>query len=165
MDILYQEDYPVVIREFLGKDIYVICSSCGEKAVVKVAQRQKNDTAPAVEMRCTACDCEKSLMHKPGIVIYTSEPGMIKGRYAIVGANIDPYFHMPLWLTIPCGDQLLWAYNYDHLNFIQQELQRQLTPEEENDEPETRTVRLPGWMHTTHDTELILNCIARLKAR
>ncbi len=84
-------------HEFLVK-----CPRCLQCAYVK---DQGRDVSPHIILRCPSCSYSRQRQHQGGEVV--------------IGAAVDWYFHLPLWLQTPCCGKNLWAYNYEHLTFIE----------------------------------------------
>ncbi len=83
------------------------------------------------------------------------------------GAPVDPYFHYPLWLQIPCCGDILWAYNARHLAFIAAFVQatlRERQPDEQNNGSNCSLAsRLPRWLQSRKNRDAILKAIATLQ--
>lgn len=80
---------------------------------------------------------------------------------------VDPYFHYPLWLQIPCCGNILWAYNARHLAFIEDFVQatlRERQPDEQNSgSNRSLASRLPRWLQSRKNRDAILKAIATLQ--
>jgi hypothetical protein len=76
----------------------------------------------------------------------------------------DWYFHRPLWLQAGCCGELLWAFNRDHLEymegFVGAGLREEAFPMYTNS---TMMSRLPRWMKLARNREEVLGCIRKLK--
>ena len=154
-----KDGYQKQVYDFI-KDIYVVCPSCSRQAIVKTSQLsigKKNDHD--IKLICTKCGYNKHLAEKPDSVLHSSPYKIITGKYVIIGGAIDPYFHLPLWLTINCCDNLLWAYNYEHLD-----LEAKLR-ERNNQEMSNKSLgsRLPKWMTSKKNREAILRGLTQLQ--
>jgi hypothetical protein len=82
-----------------------------------------------------------------------------------IGGATDWYFHHPLWLQTPCCGHVLWAYNAEHLTFLETHIQAKLR--ERQSSPQTNHVlasRLPLWMMRGRNRNDVLKAITRLKA-
>lgn len=72
----------------------------------------------------------------------------------------DWYFHRPLWLQTPCCGHILWAYNVEHLDFLERYVRAELRV----DGPLRRlTSRLPTWIKQAKNREEILHGCAMLR--
>jgi len=160
-----KESYQKRIDDFI-EDMYVICPSCSCKAIIKIpgtaSIHKKNEQE--IKLICTACGYNKKLAEKPDTILHKTSNKTISGKIIIIGAAVDPYFHLPLWLTTECCDHMLWAYSYNHLNFLQMHVEAKLR------ERDTRQMmnkslgsRLPKWMTGKKNRETILKAIEQLK--
>lgn len=159
-----KNSYQTYISDFI-KDILVVCPGCSDKAIVKKAENHSEKTAKVV---CAKCGFNKVLADKPSAVLYTSNKNVIKGSYMLVGASVDPFFNYPLWLMEYVGEELLWAYNYEHLEFLRQHVEAKLR-ERNDQEPfymnQSLGSRLPKWMTSKNNRDAVLKAIERLKKK
>ena len=78
----------------------------------------------------------------------------------------DPYFHQPLWLKSDCGENTLWAYNYEHLDFLERHVEAKLRERNiESIENKSLGSRLPKWITSKKNRELVLKTIKQLKEK
>lgn len=82
------------------------------------------------------------------------------------GGPLDWYFGLPLWLQTPCRGNILWAFNEEHLDF----LERYVTATQRikfnaKGQPRNGTMasRLPLWMKSAKNRDEVIKSIARLK--
>jgi len=104
---------------------------------------------------------------KRGVLTSSRASTWPRGQYA-VGDAADPYFHLPLWLRVACGNEVLWAYNERHLAFIEDYVRaenRRRTPTLPGG-PRNSLLesRLPRWMKLARNRAAVLASIAKLKA-
>jgi hypothetical protein len=95
------------------------------------------------------------------------------GRSAVIGADTDWYFGLPLWLQTPCCGETLWAYNTEHLDFLEQYVAATLRERTRRDgtplrEPRTArngsiASRLPAWIKSAKNREAVLKGIGKLR--
>lgn len=159
-----QGGYEKQLSDFT-KVVLVVCPSCGAKAIVKSEGSTPNKSNEAnIRMVCTSCGYNKSLNEKPDVIFHQSSSKTIKGKIMITGAAIDPYFHLPLWLTCNCCDNLLWAYNQEHLDFLEQHVSAKLR-ERNIDEISNKAIasRLPKWMTSKKNRDTVLKTITNMK--
>ena len=161
-----KDTYLKQVYDFI-KDILVVCPSCSGKAIVKASELPfKNLNEPDVKLICTGCGHSKKLDEKPDVVLFSDSTKTIPGRYMIIGGAIDPYFRLPLWLTINCCDNTLWAYNLEHLEFLKQYVAAGLR--ERNTQVKANKSlgsRLPKWMTAAKNRETVLKAIDLLKKK
>ena len=161
-----KDTYQKQVYDFI-KDIYVICPSCGGQAIIRSPEfsfRQRDEHT--IKLVCTKCGHNKRLDEKGTSVLSVSSNKVITGRYLVIGGPIDPYFHLPLWLTIKCCDNLLWAYNYEHLDFLRLHVEAKLR-ERNTREMANKSLgsRLPKWMTSKKNREIVIKCIDELKQK
>jgi len=147
--------------------IYVVCPKCNRQAMVRSKGSFPNFKENETKLICTHCGFNKYYAETPKDT-WTSERSGIeyKTRNLIVGSNIDPYFRLPLWLQAETPDGLLWAYNYEHLTFIENHVKAELRNREKS-LMYNRSLgsRLPKWMTSKKNRQEILRVIEKLKSK
>jgi hypothetical protein len=91
------------------------------------------------------------------------KPGQIA-----IGDAVDWYFHLPLWLQIPCCGETLWAYNPAHLAYIEDYVQATLRERQKDQHGwSNRSLRsrLPKWMQGAKNRTVVLECVEKLKQK
>src|SRR5713226_1184834 len=90
------------IYEFAHKFL-VHCPQCENCA--RVVPKNNEDTNYFAPRRliCTKCGYVKDWAEKS----------------ISIGGETDWYFCLPLWLQTPCCGKTLWAYNKEHLDFLE----------------------------------------------
>ena len=73
----------------------------------------------------------------------------------------DPYFGSSLWLQTSCCGEVLWAFNKEHLDFLEEFVGAGLREAYPNG---TMASRLPEWMKRAKNREDVLKCIRKLRA-
>jgi hypothetical protein len=140
-----------LIYEF-GDEFLVVCPRCSGKArvfPVEIGSEKLNEKlfAPR-KLVCFAC----------------LQRDEWKGRQIGLGASIDWYFRLPLWLEISCCGETLWAYNQKHLEFIENYVAAKIrvrTPKKNK----SLASRLPSWIKQAKNRAEILKGIAKLKEK
>lgn len=103
--------------------------------------------------------------HRFGAGTGDSLDGMV-----VLGAPIDPYFHCDLWLRVTCAGELLWAYNDDHVAFLQAYVAaplRERTRDSEREHGDRNRLlesRLPRWMIAAKNRNAVLQGLSKLAA-
>lgn len=146
------QDSGKTIYDF-GAELLVHCPRCGQRAKVApvAATAESGATALFSPHRCVCPAC--------GFIQEWGGKSLSIGRDAL-----DWYFGLPLWLQTPCCGHILWAYNAEHLAFL--EAYVQATPREQRAVPNRNralTSRLPLWMKRRQNRADVLKGIARLK--
>jgi hypothetical protein len=150
MPIRIKDSYQKSIFDF-ADEILVVCPECAKQALV---------TGRDYKLTCGQCGRGKYLREKPYGILFSSNARKFAGRYVLIGAPVDPFFHLPLWLRAPCCGHTLWAYNYRHLAFLRSHVEAQLR--ERAGQPKRNASlgsRLPGWMTTAKNRTKVLKCI------
>lgn len=151
----------------LIKDIYVVCPNCSEKGIVKTDEKIFRDIDEnKIRLICLKCGYNKQLNEiSTGIGHFPKNENLIS-RYFVIGNMNDPYFHQPLWLKIKCGENTLWAYNYEHLDFLEKHVEAKLRERNiENIENKSLGSRLPKWITSKKNRELVLKTIKQLREK
>lgn len=161
-----KDTYQKQIYDFI-KDILVVCPTCSKSAIVRTSKQPIiNLNEKEIKVVCTHCGLNKRLEEKPSAILFSSSDKTTTGNYIIIGAAVDPYFHLPLWLTTNCCDNILWAYNHEHLKFIEQHVDAKLR-ERNTAEMKNNSIgsRLPRWMTATKNRETVLKAIKQLQQK
>lgn len=147
--------YRARLYDFI-KDLLVVCPNCSGKALVKTgAYTFSQIEATDIRVVCSACGYCKILER-----LHT------RNQYFIVGAPVDPFFHLPLWLKIEVGNQLLWAYNPEHLEFLAAHVGAKLR-ERNGFKYQVKSIgaKLPRWMSSKNNREQVLRAIEKLREK
>lgn len=159
-----KEAYQKKISDFV-KEVFVVCPSCASKALVKgPGNPYRVEDESKVTLTCTSCGYNRRLSEKPDHYIFRSSRKVYTGKYTCIGGSYDPYFHLPVWLKIDCGNHLLWSYNYDHLSFLENHIASVLR-ERNGIEKSNKSIgsRLPRWMTSAKNRKEVLKCLEKLK--
>ena len=147
------------VDEFL-----VVCPCCGGKAVVKAS----TDEIPP-RLTCLPCGLARDWESaSPGVLTSHSSGTWPAGQYAL-GDAADAYFHLPLWLQVPCGGNTLWAYNARHVAFLREYVastQRRRSPRADSGPLNTRLAsRLPRGIKLAKNRDTVLRAISKLEEK
>ncbi len=130
----------------------VKCPHCNSLAIVTRSDRSKKDIFAARKFSCKICGAAKDNSNRN--IISISE-------------NKDPYFNYSLWLSAPCSNNILWAYNLEHLNFIEEFVRGKLreTPPDPIYGYSNQSLfsRLPKWIQSRKNRDKILKVIEKMK--
>jgi hypothetical protein len=132
-------------------DVFLVrCPRCQRRAsVVRAAPVESHAIVGPRRCACTHC-------------------GYIQDRTvgsAVIGGPCDWFFGLPLWLQTPCCGHTLWAYNEDHLAFL--ECFVAATVRERMPGPignRSLASRLPRWMQASTNRAEVLRGLERLRA-
>lgn len=147
------------VDEFL-----VVCPRCAEQAIVKAS----TDANPP-RLTCSSCGLSRDWgVSSRGVLISPSAANWPKGQYAL-GDVADPYFHLPLWLRVPCGTNTLWAYNKRHLAVLREyveSIDRRKPPRSPVDPRNSLLASsLPKWIKLAKNREAVLRAISSLNEK
>jgi hypothetical protein len=137
------------IYEF-GEEFLVVCPKCGSMAKVTsgetASEKINNQLFAPRKVMCLSCVFRDTW----------------SGKQLSVGGNFDWYFKLPLWLQISCCGETLWAYNYRHLQFLEDYVAAKLRERKPNSTRSTAS-RLPQWIKSAKNREEVLKAIGKLK--
>lgn len=152
---------PVTIWDFVD-EFLVVCPRCSGCAVVRAGTSSR----PA---RCTCSSCGHSQVSKVAsrdVLFSRSASGWPEGQFAI-GDAADAYFHLPLWLQVPCLGHTLWAYNERHVAFLRDYVAAtdRRSPHRSASDPLNTLLasRLPKWMQLAKHRPAVLRELSKLE--
>ncbi len=109
-------------------------------------------------------DTNKLFQPRKAICIHCGFAKKWNGDKISAGEPYDWYFGFPLWLQISCRDEILWALNADHLDFLEDYVsakQREQLPNKNR----SLISRLPVWVKSAKNRGEILKCIQKLREK
>ncbi len=163
MNQRFEEDFKS-IRHF-GRNFLVECPSCFERAMVI---NRNEEGAPQVTFSCGHCGHSRAWESKK-VLSYSIRSQQPEAGLLCIGGPFDWYFHLPLWLRVSCCGETLWAYNAEHLNYLEEyvgaKLRERMKDQRFGWSNRSLPSRLPVWMKSAKNREEILKCIAKLKSR
>ncbi|MEZ4775383.1 MAG: TFIIB-type zinc ribbon-containing protein [Bacteroidia bacterium] len=154
--------YRVQIYEFV-KDILVVCPNCEGKALVKTGDfHLPKYEVNEVKVVCADCSFNKTMKN----VVKRRDEKQKRGNILIFGAPIDPFFHLPVWLSTEFSGETLWAYNLEHLDFLAAHVGAKLR-ERNGFRFNVKSVgaRLPRWMTAAKNRDAVLKAIEKLREK
>ncbi|MBW8485807.1 hypothetical protein [Actinomadura parmotrematis] len=132
--------------------VLVRCPGCGGCAVVLVrpdaSERLWIDRVTRYPRR----------LHCPGCGLFRETDS----APLVIGAPVDPYFRLPLWLRAPCRGHELWAYNLDHLALLEDYVAARLR--ERGPYAQSMLAKLPAWVKSGQRRDEIVRAVGRLRA-
>jgi ribosomal protein S27AE len=124
------------------------CPTCGYQPLcAKIQPKVKNIPPKTQSVTCPNCK-QQALLNVHS--------------YTHLGAPIDPYFGLPLWLQTQCCGNVLWAYNEQHLSMLQSYIRSRLR-DGRNRSKWSIISRLPRWMTSAKNRDTVLNCFDKLE--
>lgn len=88
------------------------------------------------------------------------------------GRGSDWFFGLPLWLEIACCSNTLWAYNAEHLNYLEEFVRAKIRETDiaarkqassQANVNRTLASKLPRWIKSAKNRDEILHCIEKLR--
>lgn len=128
-------------------EVIVVCPQCKEKAVSYVDYNSQQ-----ARLFCSDCGYNKTVSTEVRVF-------GIKGHWQLPA---NRYFGAELWLKHPFKNDVFWAYNYEHLNYLEQYISATLR--EHRDRTHfTLLEKLPKFYHEAKNRSGILKVISKLK--
>lgn len=137
----------------------VACPRCSSRALVRMLERPTATTLSAhpARLTCSQCGLTRTQRLAPSAL----------WSYALRSDGRDPYFQLPLWLQTPTRHGLVFAYNAAHLEALETYIGAQLRERSANPllrwHNRTMASRLPRWMKSAHNRDVMLAALARLR--
>lgn len=142
------------LHDFLGEAL-VVCPKCDHAARTRANDPASTDGRTSRRLTCDHCGLTRSLVDGS-----TRRP-----RRPI--AVVDSFFGLPLWLQAPCCGEVLWAYNTEHLAFLEAFVGARLRERRRSSKygwsNRALVSRLPAWLKSRKDRADVLACIDRLR--
>jgi len=129
------------------------CSNCG--ADIKLKLPYVNEMKKSMSVKCPSCGVTRD---------YEPDNTIIEKYFKYKGQPMDPYFHLPLWLTGNVKGNTLWAYNYEHLNYIKEYISADIR-ESDGKVQWTLLRELPEWVKSSKNRSAVLKAIGRLEKK
>ncbi|WP_312190339.1 hypothetical protein [Sphingobacterium sp.] len=142
------QDQNKVVSDFYH-EVWVVCQACGKKAVAKADYNAKQ-----ASLYCDYCGYHK----RATTDIYFFG---IKS-HAMTAAHF--YFKATLWLQHPFKSDVFWAYNGEHLNYLEDYIGAKLR-EHKDREHFTLLEKLPKFYHEAKNRKALLAIINRLRKK
>lgn len=159
--------YRTYLSNFITK-VIVVCPKCSGRATVHADEFSFQNRERTIKVTCSTCGFNKVLDIFPTRVSFSAGNRKIaRDQFVmIIGAPIDPFFHLPLWMQENVNGNVLWAYNSDHLAFIRSFVEAKLR-ERNGQELSNQALgsRLPKWMTSKSNREAVLRAIERIKLK
>ena len=139
------EDENLTLSDFY-KEVWVVCQSCTEKAVATV-----NFDLKSARIFCLNC-------------AFNKEISTLLRKNSSIEMAAHHYFNAELWLQLPFKNEIFWAYNDQHLLYLENYISAKLR------EHKVRThftllEKLPKFYHESKNRESLLKLIYKLKAK
>lgn len=135
-------------------EILVKCPQCEGRAVVRKQDPELADFFAPRRVSCGGCGFSQDIVKRGIIHTWTA---------------VDDFFGFPLWLQAPCCGHVLWAYNLQHLQFLQDFVQAKIRERRipglvrSGRVNSTLASRFPRWIKDAGNREQILKAIERIR--
>ena len=127
------------------ENVWVACTSCGKKAMAKVNVQTKT-----ARLFCVHCGYNKE-----------TTTAIINGNFEMPA---NQYFNAELWLQAPFKNDIFWAYNDKHLEYLERYIAATLR-EHKDRTHFTLLEKLPKFYHEAKNRDGLLKIIAKLKCK
>lgn len=121
--------------------------------------------------RCRARAFVQGMINGPPARLICEACGLAKvkeGGGAAVGGPYDWFFHLPVWLQVPCAGHTLWAYNLRHVEFLESYVAAKLRLRDREvatiDVNKRLASRLPQWMTAGKNRTEIVHALTKLRS-
>lgn len=139
------QDENLILSNFY-QEVWVVCPSCAKKAIAKT-----NFEAKTARLFCVHCGYNKE----------TTTALVPKGTVEMAA---NWYFNVELWLKAPFKNDIFWAYNGKHLDYLERYISASLR-EHKDRTHFTLLEKLPKFYHEAKNREGLLKIIAKLKIK
>lgn len=133
-------------RSDFYKEVCVVCLSCAKKAIATV-----NFEVKTARLLCANCG-------------YNKETTTSIYRYSTTELPANSYFKVELWLSAPFKNDVFWAYNYNHLDYLERYIFATIR-EHKDRTGFTLLEKLPKFYHEAKNREALLKIIIKLKTK
>ncbi len=129
------------------QEVLVVCTQCAKKAIVKVNYEEEK-----VRLFCENCGYNKE---RPTTLTVFA----VSGNWKLPAHQ---YFGTALWLQHSFKTEVFWAYNYEHLSYLENYIAAELR-EHKYRSHFTLLEKLPKFYHEAKNRESLLKIIKKLK--
>ncbi|MEL7118315.1 MAG: hypothetical protein AAFO07_02710 [Bacteroidota bacterium] len=149
------------LTEFID-EIMVICPQCQDRAVVISDKSNRRNT----RLSCMNCGLTKKWNGNPSTYYISKKE--YKNFGILLGHPFDCYFNLPLWYTVDVKGHTLFAYNLNHLDFLEQFISSTVRNRSKTTygwSNKSLESRLPKWIQSAKNRNLLLRKINTLKSK
>ena len=137
------QDEQLRVSNFFNQ-VWVICPSCSKKAIANTSEQGKT-----ARLFCTHCG-------------YLRELSAVIGKNGLVGMPANQFFNAELWLCASYKHEFCWAYNLDHLVYLERYIGASLR-EHKDRTHFTLLEKLPKFYHEAKNRVGLMKLIEKLK--
>lgn len=129
------------------------CPNCTFQLKIDITDvKEKKET---IAIKCTNCGATES---------YAPKNMVQEWQYSNPGEPSDSYFGLSLWLVEKFRGNLLWALNYQHLQYLKEYIAATLR-EKNNRTHWTMVEKLPDWMKSGKNRDKLIKLINELEKK
>jgi len=139
------QDENLVLSDFYD-EVWVVCKACANRAVAK-----RNAEEKTVRLFCVHCGYNKEVSNAFG-----------KDGSIVMAAN--GFFETDLWLTATFKNEVFWAYNGTHLEYLARYIGAGLR-EHKDRSHFTLLEKLPRFYHEAKNRDGLLKVIEKLRSK
>jgi len=141
-------DQKKIISDFYD-EVWVVCPVCSKKGIAKTDVEKRT-----ARLQCLSCGYNKNT---------TTETIIFKTKANIRTAS-HRFFEAELWLQYPFKEHVFFAYNGEHLSYLEQYISAVLR-EHKDRTGFTLLEKLPKFYHESKNREALLKIIEKLKKK
>lgn len=159
-------DLGQTLEDFV-ETIYVRCPRCQKRAQVRRLSSDEEVLLADDSGHHGAWHFRRSFRSRKLSCLHCSYTSIWKEKVQRRGGPYDWYFQLPLWLQTPCCGKILWAFNEEHVSFLERYVsakQRIKFYTEGKVRNGTMASRLPIWIKSAKNRGEVVKGIERLKA-
>ncbi len=139
--------------EDFNNPCFVVCPKCSECAKVSIIPEEEKGWFAPRRLVCLKCT------HRD-----TWTDSSISRLWRREGK--DDHFNLPLWIQASCGKNMLFAYNKEHLKFLESYVSANLRQRSRDTEygwsNRSAASRLPEWVKSRKNRDRVLKTIKKL---
>lgn len=141
----------------------VVCPHCQACATVQ----------PQVEggarLSCPHCGHSQQWQATEPGILYCQQQELYPPGQLAMGAPVDCFFHLPLWLQTQVKGHTLWAYNPRHLAWLKALVAADHRQRQQHDQHgwsnQALLSRLPKWLKAGNNRGSLLKAMAKLEKK
>ena len=128
------------------------CEKCGgDKFDLATAKLTRHAAELTLHSRCLGCGHVNAFPARP------APRSVLEGH--------DHWFGLPLVLRASYGKHLIWAYNLEHIDALEDWIEADLRERSLHAHYMTMAARLPRWMKAAHARRPVLRALAKMRAQ
>ena len=140
-------DEKLILSDFYS-DVVVVCPNCGKKALA-TADHEKLEA----RLVCNYCG-----LNQKSATFYKDK----KGNEIQVQTAAHGYFGADLWYQLPFKNELLWAYNTAHLDYLEKYIAAAIRENKERT-GFSMVEKLPRFMQVAKNRDSLLKLIGKMR--